>query len=54
MFDEAYISKSNEKLYKQRIILLINTLHSLVKAIIVVVKKENYMNEVVNYISANR
>jgi hypothetical protein len=34
--------------------LLITTLHSLVKAIIVVVKKENYMNEVGNYISANR
>jgi hypothetical protein len=54
MFDEAQVSKSNEKVYKQKIILLINTLHSLVKAIIVVVKKENYMNEVGNYISANR
>lgn len=54
MFDEVQLSKSSEKMYKQRIVLLVNTLHSLVQSIIKVVKKENYANEVTNYITANR
>ena len=53
MFDEAQVSK-NERAYKQRIILLVCMLHSLVKAIVLVVRKDNYQAEVPNYINANR
>ncbi len=48
------MSKNSEKVYKQRIVLLVTTLHSLVQMIFKVVKKENYANEVTNYIGASR
>ena len=46
MFDEAQVSKNEECIYKQRIVLVICMLHGIVNAITQVVKKENYANEV--------
>ncbi len=54
MFDEVQVSKNEEGVYKQRIVLVICMLHGIVNAITQVVKKENYANEVGNYINANR
>jgi hypothetical protein len=54
IFDEQQVQK-NERVYKQRIVLLISMLHGIVKAIgKVVVSKESYQSEVPSLMNANR